>query len=104
MNQNFKYLVQMAISIARTPKDLLQATHVKLTVKFGGGNIFVWRCFILSGVGYLVKIEGGLNAELYCKILEEDLIDSLYYYDLDTNDIVFQYDNNLKYTANHTIQ
>ncbi|GBB90234.1 hypothetical protein RclHR1_17100003 [Rhizophagus clarus] len=83
----------------KRPKDPLQDVHVKPTVKFGGGSIFVWGCFTSSGVGYLVRIEGGLDAELYCKILEEDLMGTLHYYDLDTNDIIFQQDNDSKHTA-----
>ncbi|GES94561.1 IS630 family transposase [Rhizophagus clarus] len=37
----------------KRPKDPLQDAHVKPTVKFGGGSIFVWGCFTSSGVGYL---------------------------------------------------
>ncbi|GBC03550.1 hypothetical protein RclHR1_00520002 [Rhizophagus clarus] len=89
---------------ALRPKNPLQDAHVKPTVKFGGGSIFVWGCFTSSGVGYLVRIEGGLDAELYCKILEEDLMGTLHYYDLDTNDIIFQQDNDPKHTATRTKQ
>jgi transposase len=88
----------------KRPKDPLQDAHVKPTVKFGGGSIFVWGCFTSSGVGYLVRIEGGLDAELYCKILEEDLMDTLHYYDLDTNNVIFQQDNDPKHTAARTKQ
>ncbi|GBB84788.1 hypothetical protein RclHR1_11360002 [Rhizophagus clarus] len=90
--------------LAAQVKHPLQDAHVKPTVKFGGGSIFVWGCFTSSGVGYLVRMEGGLDAELYCKILEEDLMGTLHYYDLDTNDIIFQQDNDPKHTATRTKQ
>jgi transposase len=83
----------------KRPGDPLKDAHVKPTVKFGGGSVFVWGCFTSSGVGYLVKIDGRLDAELYRKILEEDLMESLHFYDLDINDIVFQQDNDPKHTA-----
>jgi hypothetical protein len=53
----------------------------------------------LRGVGYLCKIDGGLDAELYCQILNEDLMETLRYYGLDVLDVIFQQDNNPKYTA-----
>src|SRR6516162_3756347 len=63
------------------------------------GMPYIFGC---SRVGYLVRIEEGLDAELYCRILEEDLFSSLHYYDLDTNDIIFQQDNDPKHTAIRT--
>ncbi|GES77082.1 homeodomain-like DNA binding domain-containing transcription factor [Rhizophagus clarus] len=39
--------------LAARVKHPLQDAHVKPTVKFGGGSIFVWGCFTSSGVGYL---------------------------------------------------
>ncbi|GES85657.1 IS630 family transposase [Rhizophagus clarus] len=57
--------------------ELLKNTHVKPTV----------------------KIDGGLDAELYCQILDEDLMETLQYYELNVSDIVFQQDNDLKHTA-----
>ncbi|PKY61070.1 hypothetical protein RhiirA4_283663, partial [Rhizophagus irregularis] len=59
-------------------------------VKFGGRSIFVWGCFTSCGVGFLCKIEGGLNAELYCRILSEDFMETLRYYELDVSDVIFQ--------------
>ncbi|CAB4445033.1 unnamed protein product [Rhizophagus irregularis] len=92
-------LKRNSLAARKHPKDPLQDAHVKPTVKFGGGSIFVWGCFTSSGVGYLIRIEGGLDAELYCKILEENLMDTLHYYDLDINNIIFQQNNDLKHTA-----
>ncbi|CAB4401305.1 unnamed protein product [Rhizophagus irregularis] len=80
----------------------LKDQHVKGTIKFGGGGVFVWRCFTAQGIGYLCQIDGGMDAELYCKILEEDFLMTLDYYDLDVVDVVFQHDNDPKHKARIT--
>ena len=42
------------------------------TVKHGGGNnLMVWGCMGWNGVGKLIEVQGKLDAEKYCKILEE---------------------------------
>ena len=67
----------------------LKDAHIKPTVKFGGGSVFVWGCFTCHGVGYLCKIDGGLDAELYRNILSEDFMETLDYYELNVSDIIF---------------
>jgi len=79
--------------------ESLQDGHVKPTVKFGGGSVFIWGCFTSHGVGYLCKIDGKLNAELYRQILSEDLMGTLQHYELSTDDIIFMQDNDPKHTA-----
>jgi len=83
----------------KNENEPLRDSHIKPTVKFGGGSVFVWGCFTISGVGYLCKIDGGLDAELYRKILDEDLMQTLDYYNLEPNDIFFVQDNDPKHTA-----
>lgn len=60
----------------------------------------VWGCITAEGIGYLIKIEGHLNADLYCQILHDELMKSLEYHNLDINEIIFQQDNDLKHTSN----
>ncbi|GBC01519.1 hypothetical protein RclHR1_04210005 [Rhizophagus clarus] len=56
-------------------------------------------CFTSCGIGFLCRIDGGLNAEFYRQILDEDLMKTLQYYELNVSDIVFQQDNDPRHTA-----
>jgi transposase len=69
------------------------------TVKHSGGSLMVWGCMTAKGIGYMTKIEGNMNADLYCQILHDELMDSLDYYNLNPADVIFQQDNNLKHTS-----
>jgi hypothetical protein len=72
---------------------------VEPTLKFGGGSVMMWGCMFWDGVGYAAKIDGRMDKELYVKILEEDLQSSVEYYGFDTDDIIFQQDNDPKHTS-----
>ena len=47
------------------------------TVKHGGGNVMVWGCMSNAGVGELYFIEGNMNSNMYCEILQQSMIPSL---------------------------
>ncbi|PKY58301.1 hypothetical protein RhiirA4_332107, partial [Rhizophagus irregularis] len=51
------------------------------------------------GVNYLCKIDGNLDAKLYYNILDENFMEMLQYYEFDASDIIFQQDNDLKYST-----
>ncbi len=73
--------------------------EVEGTLKFGGGSLMVWGCMLWQGPGYACHIETKMDADLYCKILDEDLQASLEHYDLEAADIIFQQDNDPKHTS-----
>ena len=56
-----------------------------------------------NGVGYLTKIDNGLDSDLYVKILEEELEETIDWYGLDRRSIIFQHDNDPKHTAITTL-
>jgi len=82
----------------RNPGELNERT-VKQNLKFGGGGIMVWGCMTSKGVGYLCKIEGNMDQGLYKSILEDDLMKTLEYYDLEESTTIFQHDNDPKHKA-----
>lgn len=86
----------------RKPGEPLRDEHIKPTVKFGGGSVMVWGCMTYQGIGYLCKIDGGLDAKLYRRILNDEFMETLKYYKMDKKDIIFQHDNDPKHTANLT--
>jgi hypothetical protein len=47
------------------------------TVKFGGGGITLWRCFLLNGLGPLVTMHGNLKAEGYKDILTSCILSTI---------------------------
>ena len=73
--------------------------EVQGTLKFGEGSLMFWGCMTYEGVGYGCRIEGKMDADLYCGILEEQLQDTLEYFDLDPANIIFQQDNDPKHTS-----
>src|SRR5689334_16614271 len=54
------------------------------------------------GVGFLCRIDGTLNSELYQSILKEELIKTLKWYNLEKSDIIFQQDNSTVHTSKST--
>ena len=79
---------------ARDP-TVLNDQSVQKTAKHGGGKIMVWGCMTSEGVGYLSK----MDQHLYKNILEDELMKTIEYYELDPSKTIFQHDNDPKYTA-----
>ena len=52
-----------------------------------------------EGPGYACKIDGRMDADLYCKIMEDDLQGTLNYYGKSPGDVVLQQDNDPKHTS-----
>ncbi|KAG0927047.1 hypothetical protein G6F32_013005 [Rhizopus arrhizus] len=53
--------------------ESLKSHHVKTTVKHGGGSIMLWSAITYNGVGWMCKINGNMDKELYKEILEDKL-------------------------------
>ena len=70
------------------------------TIKYGGGNVRVQGCMSAVGVGELYFIEGNMNFNMYCEILQQSMIPSLQKLG---SRAVFQHDNDPKHTSKTTI-
>jgi transposase len=71
----------------------LQSHQVQEKVKHGGGSIMIWGCMTVDGVGFMCKIEGTLNGDLYLDILKDEFQRTIKYYHLDRSKVIFQHDN-----------
>jgi len=83
----------------KRPGSGLTDQQVSGTVKFGGGSLMVWGCMTTQGPGYLCKIDGRMDAELYTSILQDELLDTVEFYGLDREEVIFQQDNDPKHTS-----
>ena len=86
-----KQYVRRSKSARMDPKDCVS------TVKFGGGNVKVGGIFSSSGVGPLVVVDGIMTAQVYKRILQDNVLQ--YASSNMGPDWVFQQDNDPKHTA-----
>ncbi|KAG0803038.1 hypothetical protein G6F60_014095 [Rhizopus arrhizus] len=56
-----------------THKDWTVDDWKRMTVKHGGGSIMLWSAITYAGVGWMCKINGNMDKELYKEILEDKL-------------------------------
>jgi hypothetical protein len=73
-------------------------------MKHGGGSIMIWGCMTSKGVGFMCLINGRIDANLYQEILSDEFLQTLHFYGLDRDSIIFQHDNDPKHTASSTIR
>ncbi|KAG1388229.1 hypothetical protein G6F60_013795 [Rhizopus arrhizus] len=82
-----------------TNGDKLKVFQVQHIIKHGGGSLMLWGCLTWYGVGYLSNIKGSVNSDFYIGILEDELMKTIDWYELQNEDIVFQQDNASTHTA-----
>src|SRR5262249_11213162 len=76
-----------------------QPRHVKETVKHGGGSVMIWGCMTAERPGFMCKLTGSMDQHVYKAILEDELLNTIDYYDLDAERVIFQHDNDPKHKA-----
>jgi transposase len=72
---------------------------VQGTQKFGGGSLMMWGCMLWEGPGYATKIDGEMDGDLYINIMQDELAESLAYYNKQGGEVIFQQDNDPKHTC-----
>ena len=61
----------------RRPGEEYKDKCVMPTVKHGGGNVRYWGCMSAAGVGEFHFIEGNMNSNMSCEILQLSKIPSI---------------------------
>jgi transposase len=79
--------------------EQLDERHVQGTVKHGGGSIAIWGCMTAAGPGYMCRLDGHLNQDLYLRILEDELQQTIKHYQFDSAKVIFQQDNAPAHTS-----
>ncbi len=62
----------------RQPGEEYKDKCVLRTEKHGGGSVMFWGCMSAACTGELEFIEGIMNANMYCDILKQSMIPSLW--------------------------
>ena len=90
--------------IWKRPSCNIQDREISETVKFGGGSLMMWGCMTYNGIGYACRIDGCMNKELYIKILDDELMQSIDFYRLDPDKVIYAQDNDPKHTVKKVLQ
>jgi hypothetical protein len=83
----------MNISVYWFIQGLIVLSTVQTQTYLGRDSV-LWE-----GAGMACQIDGIMNGDLYIKILDDELRESLEYCGKTTEDIIFQQDNNSKHTS-----
>ena len=59
----------------------------------------VWGCIGWNGVGKHVEVQGKMNADQYCEILEDGVVESFETLEIEEEERIFQQDNDPKHTS-----
>ena len=64
----------------------------------------VWGWMGWNGVGKLVEVQGTMDAQQYCDILDEGVVESFEKLEMPMQERIFQQDNDLKHTSKKATQ
>jgi DDE superfamily endonuclease len=59
----------------------------------------VWGSMGWNGVGMLIEVEGKMNTDQYCQILDEGMVESFEKLEMEKDEQYFQQDNDPKHTS-----
>ena len=61
----------------KMPDEGLNNRLIEGTVKFEEGLMMIWGCITWHRVGYVVKIDGRIDGNLYLQILKDELLNTI---------------------------
>lgn len=73
--------------------------QIKETQPFQGGKVMVWGCMGYNRMGDLVRLEGTVDSGDYIDTLEQCLLKSRDWCELDPSAFIFQHDNSSAHTS-----
>lgn len=76
-----------------------QDHQVKRTKQHGGGKLMVWGCITYYGAGDLAWSPDLFNSDYYLTVLQDEVIASRDWYNMDPATFIFQHDNSSVHTA-----
>ena len=59
----------------------------------------IWGCMTAQGAGFMCKIDSIMDQYLYRSILEDELLKTIEFYELEPKQVIFQHDNDPKHKA-----
>ena len=87
------------VYVWKQQEEPLSNCTTTLTVKDGEeNNLIVWGCMGWNGVGKLVEVQGKMNSEQYCEILEDGMEESFEKLEMEKEECYFQQENDQKHT------
>ena len=94
--------------------DVIQYTHqlkgeqlrlhnYQTRKQHGGGKVMAWGCMTAFGLGYACRLlEGTINSDLYQHVLGTTYLDTLRYYGLQHDNVIFQQESATCHTFDST--
>ena len=64
----------------------------------------IWGCMGWNGVGKLIEVQGSMNAQQYCDILDDGVVESFKKLEIKEEERIFQQDNDPKHTFKKATQ
>ena len=71
------------------PRNVLCDIDIEGSVKFGGESLMLWGCIMVESTDYACKIEEKMDSNIYKLILEDEVLETIKYYGLDKENIIF---------------
>jgi hypothetical protein len=73
--------------------EALSDRTIQARVKHEGHSVMVCGCMMAHDVGDITRIEGTMNADVYCTNLDQNLIRTIDKYSMEKREVIFQHDS-----------
>ena len=77
---------------------------VQQMVMFGGGFMMIWGYMTWERPGHVTRFDGRMDADLFMRILDDELQQSIKHYKKQPSDVPFQQDNDPKHKSKKALK